>query len=131
MTALRVRSATQLAGAHYEDLALAHLQRAGLALIERNFACRYGEIDLVMRDRDTVVFVEVRYRRGGAARGGYGGGVDSVGTAKRTKLVRAAGVYLAQRPLLANRACRFDVLAIADGAEAPQLDWRRNAFDAF
>jgi putative endonuclease len=131
MTALRVRSATQLAGAHYEALALAHLQRAGLVLIERNFACRYGEIDLVVRDGETIVFVEVRYRRVGAVRGGYGGGVDSVGAAKRAKLVRTAGVYLAQRPLLASRACRFDVLAIADGADAPRIDWRRNAFEAF
>ncbi|MFC4819445.1 YraN family protein [Dokdonella ginsengisoli] len=130
MTGLRDGSATQVAGAHYEDVALAHLQRAGLGLVERNFSCRYGEIDLVMREGEVVVFVEVRYRRGGAVRGGYGGGVDSVGAAKRAKLVRAAGVYLAQRPPLANRTCRFDVLAIADGADAPQIDWRRNAFEA-
>lgn len=130
MTGLRDGSATQVAGAHYEDVALAHLQRAGLELIERNFSCRYGELDLVMREGEVVVFVEVRYRRGGGARGGYGGGVDSVGAAKRAKLVRAAGVYLAQRPRLAGRACRFDVLALADGADEAGIDWRRNAFEA-
>ena len=128
---LRAGSATQAAGAHYEDLALAHLQRAGLALIERNVSCRWGEIDLVMRDGEVVVFVEVRYRRGAGARGGFGGGVDSVGAAKRAKLVRAAEVYLAQRPRLADRACRFDVLAIAGTGDAPEVDWRRNAFEAF
>ena len=90
-------------GARYEDLALAHLERAGLALIARNYHCRYGELDLVMRERDVVVFVEVRYRS--ASR--FGDGVDSVGA-----------------------ACRFDVLAIGDGTDAPSIDWRQNAFEA-
>ena len=113
------------AGARYEDIALAHLERAGLALIARNYHCRYGEIDLVMRERDTVVFVEVRYRRSG----GFGDGIDSVHAGKRAKLVRAAGAFLADHPRLADTACRFDVLAIADDARAP-IDWRRNAFEA-
>ena len=113
-------------GARYESLALAHLERAGLALIERNFNCRYGEIDLVMRERDVVVFVEVRFRR--ASR--FGDGVDSIGAAKRAKLVRAAGAFLAEHPRLAGAACRFDVLAIAGDADAPSIDWRPNAFEA-
>jgi putative endonuclease len=113
------------AGAHYEDVALDHLQRAGLALLERNYSCRYGEIDLVMRDRDIVVFVEVRYRRAG----GFGDGIDSVHAGKRAKLVRAAGVFLAHHPRLSGAACRFDVLAIAGDAQTPSLDWRRNAFE--
>ena len=113
-------------GAHYESLALAHLERAGLALIERNFNCRYGEIDLVMRERDVVVFVEVRFRS--ASR--FGDGVDSIGAAKRAKLVRAAGAFLAEHPRLAGAACRFDVLAIAGDADAPSIDWRPNAFEA-
>ena len=112
-------------GARYEDVALAHLERAGLALIERNYNCRYGEIDLVMRERDTVVFVEVRYRRGGL----FGDGIDSVHAGKRAKLVRAAGVFLVNHPRLASAACRFDVLAISGDAAAPALDWRRNAFE--
>jgi putative endonuclease len=113
-------------GARYEDIALAHLERAGLALIARNYQCRYGEIDLVMRDRDVVVFVEVRYRSASA----FGDGVDSVGAAKRAKLVRAAGAFLADHPRLAAAACRFDVLAIGGGADTPSIDWRRNAFEA-
>ncbi|NCT66751.1 MAG: YraN family protein [Rhodanobacteraceae bacterium] len=113
------------AGNRFEDLALAHLERAGLALLARNFNCRYGELDLVMRDGDTVVFVEVRYRRGG----GFGDGIDSVGAAKRAKLARAAAVFLSTQPRLAARPCRFDVLAIAGTSEAPALDWRRNAFE--
>lgn len=131
MLKLRAGSATQAAGARYEDLALAHLQAAGLTLIERNFSCRYGEIDLVMREGEVVVFVEVRYRREARTRGGYGGGVESVDAAKRAKLVHAAEVYLARTPRLADRTCRFDVLAIAGDAGTPSVDWRRNAFDAF
>jgi putative endonuclease len=118
-------------GASYEDVALAYLERAGLALLARNFNCRYGEIDLVMDERDVVVFVEVRYRRGANVRGGYGDGVDSVSAGKRAKLVRAAEVFLASHARFAQRTCRFDVLAIADGAGAPVIDWRRNAFDAY
>ena len=114
------------AGARYEDVALDHLTRAGLTLVARNYSCRYGEIDLVMRDRDVVVFVEVRYRRAGR----FGGGVESVDGAKRAKLVRAAEVFLIDHPRLAGAACRFDVLAIGGAEDAPSMDWRRNAFEA-
>lgn len=120
----------RLAGSRYEDIALAHLERSGLVLIERNFNCRYGEIDLVMRVDDTVVFVEVRYRRGSGGSANFGDGIDSVSAAKRAKLVRAAAVFLAAHPRLAHRACRFDVLAIAGDESAPTLDWRPNAFEA-
>lgn len=119
---------TRGTGARYEDVALAHLQRSGLTLFARNFNCRYGEIDLVMTEGDVVVFVEVRYRRGAAARGGFGGGVDSVSAAKRAKLARAAAVFLSTQPRLALRPCRFDVLALADGADGAIVDWRRDAF---
>ena len=117
---------TRNTGARYEDVALDHLTRAGLTLVARNYSCRYGEIDLVMRDRDIVVFVEVRYRRGA----GFGGGIDSVDAAKRAKLVRAAEVFLIDHPRLAGAACRFDVLAIGGAEDAPSMDWRRNAFEA-
>ena len=125
---LLTRTATdrRASGARYESLALAHLERAGLTLIARNFTCRYGELDLVMRERDVVVFVEVRFRS--ASR--FGDGVDSIGAAKRAKLVRAAGAFLAEHPRLAGAACRFDVLAIAGDADAPSIDWRPNAFEA-
>ncbi len=115
-------------GARYEEIARSHLETAGLAVIARNFSCRHGEIDLVMRDRDTVVFVEVRYRRGRTNQG-FGDGVDSVGAAKRAKLIRAAGMFLSQHPRLATRPCRFDVVAIAGDAAEPILDWLPNAFE--
>ena len=124
--AMPAESNTRSAGARYEELALDHLRGAGLTLIECNYTCRYGEIDLVMRERETVVFVEVRYRRSNA----FGGGIDSVNAAKRAKLVRAARAFLAGHPRLADSTCRFDVVAIGDEARAPSIDWRRNAFEA-
>lgn len=120
---------TRSTGARYEDIALSHLQAAGLTLITRNFLCRLGEIDLIMRERDVVVFVEVRYRRG-ADLGMFGDGIDSISASKRTKLIRAAGMFLAQNPRMGNQPCRFDVIAIAGDMEAPRLDWRPNAFES-
>lgn len=116
---------TRAAGARYEALALAHLQRAGLQLIARNVTYRQGELDLVMRDGTTVVFVEVRYRK----RADAGSGAESVGPAKRAKLVRAAGLFLAAHPALARQPCRFDVVSL--GGDADDIDWRRDAFDSF
>lgn len=104
-----------------------HLAHAGMRLLTRNFVCRHGELDLVMREGDCVVFVEVRYR----GSRGRGDGVASVGAGKRAKLVRAAQVYLLARPHLATAACRFDVVGCSGTPQQPQLDWIRSAFDAF
>ena len=123
-------SGTRAAGALYEDIALAHLQRAGLELIARNFTCRLGELDLVMQCGVTLVFVEVRYRRASHARLNYGDGIDSISAAKRAKLVRAAAVFLSLHPRFADRACRFDVIAISGEPSTPTLDWRSDAFQA-
>lgn len=114
---------TRATGGRYEDIALAHLQRAGLRLVARNVTYRHGELDLVMRDGANVVFVEVRYRR--SAR--FGDGVDSIGPAKRGKLVRAAQLFLAANPALAVQPCRFDVVAIGEADSEPH--WLRNAFE--
>lgn len=121
---------TRAAGARCEDIALGHLQQAGLVLVARNFNCRHGEIDLVMDDRGTLVFVEVRYRRGSTARTNFGDGLDSVSASKRAKLVRAASMFLAGQPRLAQRTCRFDVVAIAGDVAMPTLDWCKNAFES-
>lgn len=121
------RTASRDAGARGEDLACAQLQAAGLRLLARNVCYRHGELDLVMLDGTTLVFVEVRYRRDN----GYGDGIDSVTARKRARLVRAAASFLAERPQLARAACRFDVIAVGGSSGQPQFDWRRNAFDAY
>ena len=114
-----VRRAT---GDHFEGAALSFLQAHGLRLVRANFLCRHGEIDLVMRDGETLVFVEVRYRRSSA----FGGALGSVTAAKRRKLISAAHLWLAWHPHDARRPCRFDVLAF----EGEAVEWVRAAFDA-
>ncbi len=101
-----------------EDAALARLRQSGLRLLERNYRARRGEIDLVMRDGDTLVFVEVRYRRSTS----HGAAAETVDRRKRARLIAAAQSYLQQNRR--NDACRFDVVALQDG----RLDWMRDAF---
>lgn len=120
MTAVRAR------GDVVEAAALAHLQAHGLQLLARNAQARGGEIDLVMLDAATVVFVEVRYRASAA----FGGGFASVDARKRRKLVHAAQVFLMQHPRHAQSACRFDVIDACGDPSAPRLDWLRDAFRA-
>ena len=92
-----------------EDAAAALLQAKGLAVVERNYRVKVGEIDLIARDRDEIVFVEVRAR----AASGFGGAAASVGGLKRRKLVRAASVWLQARGW--TGPCRFDVVAVDSG----------------
>jgi putative endonuclease len=107
-------------GQKREAQALRHLQAAGLRLRAANVRYRFGELDLVMDDGELLVFVEVRYRRSRS----HGGAAASIGSAKRQRLWRAAQAFLAANPALAQRPCRFDVLAI-EGTEGVQ--WIRNA----
>lgn len=112
-------------GTATEDRARAFLERHGLACLERNVRCRFGEIDLVMRDGDTIVCVEVRYRQSATVVGA----IDSIGPGKRRRLVAAASWYLSRHPRLQHNPLRFDVVAI-DGrsAEHSALQWLRDAF---
>jgi putative endonuclease len=111
------RTAKQLAGDAGEDRALAYLERQGLSLLQRNFRCKGGEIDLIMKDGSAIVFVEVRKR----APGRFGGAAASVGAQKQARLAVAAQVYL--QSLRTVPPCRFDVVAI----DGEQLNWIRNA----
>lgn len=110
-------------GADAEDRALHYLQRQGLTLVQRNFRARGGEIDLVMRERDLLVLVEVRKRS--SAR--YGDAAESVDARKRGRIVLAARWLLMQQPALSRLTTRFDVIAI-DGED--RINWIRAAFDA-
>lgn len=106
-----------------EDAACAYLQRAGLSLLARNVDCRYGELDLVMRDGEEIVFAEVRYRVG-TSRGGAPASVDR---RKQGRVASAARWYLAGRRELASAPCRFDVLAVS-GEPPYRIAWLRDAF---
>jgi putative endonuclease len=111
-------------GACGEQAARRALTAAGLTPLANNSGFRVGELDLVMRDADTVVFVEVRYR--GSDR--FGDGAVSVDRSKRRKLVRAAQLFLVRHPQLARQPCRFDVVALSGDPGRPSVDWIRNAF---
>jgi putative endonuclease len=113
------RTARQVAGQLGEDAALVWLQRHGLTLIERNFRCKGGEIDLVMQDKDILIFVEVRKRADIA----YGGAAASVTPAKQKRLIVAAQQYLQRYRM--PPACRIDVIAI----DADDIVWLKNAIE--
>ena len=124
-------TAAQLTGARIEQLANQWLTQQGLHAVERNYRCRLGEIDIIMLDRQQLVFVEVRYRK----QAGFGSPADTVDRRKQQKLVRAARHYLAHRPHHNQRACRFDVLAVqpadnADNKGTLHWHWIQHAFTA-
>jgi putative endonuclease len=113
-------------GARIERAASAFLQEQGLIALAANARYRDGELDLVMRDGDTLVFVEVRHRRSDA----HGGGAASVDAPKRRRLVRAAQRFLLAHPQFGELPCRFDVVEASGAADAPRLNWLRDAFRA-
>jgi putative endonuclease len=112
-------------GRDAETLACDYLQAKGMTLVERNYRSRFGEIDLIMDDRDCLIFVEVRYRRQAC----YGSGAESVDHRKQARIVACARHYLLCHPRAAERACRFDVVAI-DGGANPAIEWITDAFPA-
>ncbi len=108
-------------GAQAEHLAAKFLQHQGLKLLQQNYRCRFGEIDLILQDGEALVFAEVRLR----SRSDFGGAAASINTAKQAKLVRAAQHYLAT--LTHTPPCRFDavLLQTSDGSG---IEWVRDAF---
>lgn len=119
-TACGKRTPRQNAGVAGEARALAHLRQHGLVLVEQNFLCKVGEIDLIMRERQSIVFVEVRTR----ADARHGSAADSVTPAKQRRLLLTAQRYLQRYRL--PPACRFDVVAI----DGETLTWLKNAIQA-
>lgn len=112
----------QLKGEQEEQIACEFLQSKGLELLEQNFLCRMGEIDLIMQDKTGLIFVEVRYRKNAQ----YGGAAASVTRSKQRKIIRTALFY--QQKYYPKSCMRFDVIAI-EGDNAPQ--WFPSAFDGF
>lgn len=103
-----------------EALAADYLQLRGLRLVERNYNCRLGEIDLILADGPVLVFAEVRLRRSP----GYGGAAASITAGKRQRILRAARHYLSGRP---EGPCRFDVLLL-DALDPERIEWIKDAF---
>ena len=128
MRLFRPRADTRLIGQIAEDKALLILERKGLKLVCRNHHCRAGELDLIMLDQDTLVFIEVRFRR----QTHFGSGADTVDYRKQQKIIRAAQHFLQNQGYSQLPACRFDVLAATltkKNETSLQFDWIKNAFD--
>ena len=121
MTAASGLASPRDRGQHFEASARDWLEARGLRWVASNHRCRFGEIDLIMRDGSVLAFIEVRYR--GSAR--FGGAVASVNPSKQRRLIAAARHYLQLHPT--ELACRFDVIAIEGEAD---IRWIKGAFDA-
>lgn len=110
-----------ITGKKAEDVAHSYLKKNGLELITRNYRCRFGEIDLIMQDKDTLVFIEVRYRNTDR----FGSAIESIDVNKQRKLIFTANHYLSQTNNL--QPTRFDVVALEPN-ESPL--WIIDAFTA-
>lgn len=113
---------SQKKGFAAENKARAYLISQGLDWVESNYRCVCGEIDLIMRDKEFLVFVEVRAR----SSANFGGAVASVTAAKRRKLLKTAAHYLLSKKLYERQATRFDILSF-EGVQ-PRIEWIKNAF---
>ena len=114
-------------GLRFEDQARDYLQAHGLLLLQSNYRCRFGEIDLVMRDGDTLCFIEVKFRKSLL----FGGAAASIPRSKQRKIIKASLFYISAYEQLANQAMRFDALLIQRQANGSnQIHWIQNAFYA-
>jgi len=125
-----------LIGESAEKDACQYLIKHKLDLISKNYRCKLGEIDLIMLDKQTLVFVEVRYRKKSL----YGSGAESITIRKQQKIIKTASYYLQQNPKTSQYACRFDVISMSEadsesGAKPTsknesKIDWIKDAFQA-
>ena len=125
-------------GTQTEKFACHYLKTQGLSLVTRNYACRFGEIDLIMQDKESLVFIEVRFRRDSR----FGHSIETVDTVKQNKLIKTAEYYLQYHSLLDAISCRFDVLGVSPSTKpkkwfekrntsqyySAQVEWVKNAF---
>jgi putative endonuclease len=116
---LKTKAAHLLRGKNAEDQAHDYLIKQGLKPVCRNYRCKQGELDLVMRDQQALVIVEVRYRKSAT----YGSALESVTASKQAKVIAATHHYLANQKL--DCPLRFDVIAISGTGE---INWVKNAF---
>jgi len=115
---------SQHSGQQAEQKAKIYLQSSGLQLLEQNYRCFHGEIDLVMRDQEDIVFIEVRSRK----RMDYGYPAETVNKSKQRKIIKTATHFLQKAGWLYRVNSRFDVIALLFIDGKWQLDWIKNAF---
>lgn len=121
-----------LTGESAEQDACKFLIKNKLRLVTKNFSCKFGEIDLIMLDNQSLVFVEVRYRKNSQ----FGSGAESITISKQRKLIKTASYYLQQNPKTSQYATRFDVISMSPTVEQQstsnetKIDWIKDAFQA-
>ena len=102
------------------------MQRQGLKLFQQNYHSRFGEIDLVMLDDNTVCFIEVKYRKNQD----FGGAANAIPYSKKQKIIKTALIFMSENQKLANRAMRFDALMLQQIDQDININWIQNAFYA-
>lgn len=112
-------------GAAFEKMALQHLKKQGLRLLERNYHSRYGEIDIIMQAKKTIVFVEVRKRSNAQ----YGHPFETVDYNKQQKIIKTAYCYLKEHRLFEQALCRFDVVGVTLLEGKYHLEWCQHAYE--
>lgn len=113
-------------GRHWEIVADRWLRERRVRILGRNYRCRAGEIDLIVRDGEQIAFVEVKFR----SRSGYGSGADHVTHAKRQRLIRTARHFIQYHRHPPSQVFRFDVISISDQPDGAEIQWIKNAFEA-
>ncbi len=114
----------QKSGQLAESKAYTYLLTQGMTLLIKNYRCSFGEIDLIMQDKEDIVFVEVRSR----SRDDYGHASESISLTKQNKLIKTAIHFLQKRAWIDKVASRFDVVTIHMNGNEDQLEWIKNAF---
>ncbi len=109
-----------------ERVALEYLSRKKLKLLEKNFRSTAGEIDLIMQDRDIIVFIEVRYR----SNNNFHAALESIDHAKCHRIILTSSQYLSLHPDASRKDCRFDVVTLSGKQRNPAIDWIQDAFRA-
>ena len=118
-TELKTKAAHLLRGESTEEQAHRFLINKGLKLVCRNYRCKQGELDLIMTDQQTLVIIEVRYRKTDQ----YGSALESVTRTKQSRIIAATHIYLSSQKT--DRPIRFDVVAISGNGK---IEWIQNAF---
>lgn len=124
---INLKRSSREKGIIIETLAADYLQQRELQILQRNFRCRLGEIDLIAVQDQTLIFVEVRFRKNAQ----YGGPLESIGCQKQRKLIRTAEFFLKTHPRYRSAFCRFDVIAVSMDNGLPNVEWIQNAFQSF
>ena len=118
-------SSTSL-GKAAEDIAVRYLKKQGVKILQRNFHCRFGELDIIALDEQILSFVEVRYRKNETLLTA----IETIDERKCRKLLKTSAFYLNFEKKYQSYQCRFDILTITGNLKQPHVEWIKNAFQA-